>query len=74
MLGGTTTLIGTSTNLVVSGLQEAKYGTSVSPVNYSFIVTPVDEPSLCRAEWGLQGKIRGLAAPGPRGCVRLLAS
>jgi hypothetical protein len=30
VLGGTTTLIGTSTNLVVSGLQEAKYGTTVS--------------------------------------------
>lgn len=37
VLGGTTTLIGTSTNLVVSGLQEAKYGTKVSPVIHELI-------------------------------------
>lgn len=28
VLGGTATLIGTSTNLVVSGLQQEKYGTT----------------------------------------------
>lgn len=45
VLGGTTTLIGTSTNLVVSGLQEAKYG-SKNPENVFgfFTITPWGVP------------------------------
>jgi di/tricarboxylate transporter len=41
VLGGTCTLIGTSTNLVVAGLQEAKYGTK-NPENVFgfFTITP----------------------------------
>lgn len=41
VLGGTCTLIGTSTNLVVAGLQEAKYGTKNPENVFSFFtITP----------------------------------
>jgi di/tricarboxylate transporter len=44
VLGGTVTLIGTSTNLVVSGLQEEKYGaTDPSKVFSFFTITPYGE-------------------------------
>jgi di/tricarboxylate transporter len=44
VLGGTMTLIGTSTNLVVSGLQEEKYGTTDrSKVFGFFTITPYGE-------------------------------
>lgn len=50
VLGGTCTLIGTSTNLVISGLQEAKYGTK-NPENVFgfFTITPWGVPY---AIWG----------------------
>jgi hypothetical protein len=44
VLGGTVTLIGTSTNLVVSGLQQEKYGdTDPSKVFSFFTITPYGE-------------------------------
>jgi di/tricarboxylate transporter len=50
VLGGTVTLIGTSTNLVVSGLQQEKYGTSdPSKVFEFFTITPYGVPY---AVWG----------------------
>eukprot|EP00878_Enallax_costatus_P023684 GHUV01025215.1.p2 GENE.GHUV01025215.1~~GHUV01025215.1.p2 ORF type:complete len:328 (+),score=77.33 GHUV01025215.1:790-1773(+) len=51
VLGGTVTLIGTSTNLVVSGLQEKKYGDSdPSKVFQFFTITPYGIPY---AVWGM---------------------
>jgi hypothetical protein len=50
LLGGTCTLIGTSTNLVVSGLQEARYGaTNPEYVFGFFTITPWGIPY---AVWG----------------------
>lgn len=50
VLGGTVTLIGTSTNLVVSGLQEEKYGTSNPEHVFGFFtITPYGVPY---AIWG----------------------
>jgi len=65
VLGGTVTLIGTSTNLVVSGLQEEKYGTSNPEHVFGFFtITPYGVPyaiwgkvllcvAFCSAESGL---------------------
>lgn len=51
VLGGTTTLIGTSTNLVISGLQEAKYGTQNPEYVFGFFtITPWGVPY---AIWGM---------------------
>ncbi|WIA31323.1 hypothetical protein OEZ86_002225 [Tetradesmus obliquus] len=51
VLGGTVTLIGTSTNLVVSGLQQEKYGTTdPSKVFQFFTITPYGLPY---AIWGM---------------------
>jgi di/tricarboxylate transporter len=45
VLGGTCTLIGTSTNLVVSGLQEAKYGSKNPEYVFGFFtITPWGVP------------------------------
>jgi hypothetical protein len=50
LLGGTCTLIGTSTNLVVSGLQEARYGANNPEYVFGFFsITPWGIPY---AVWG----------------------
>lgn len=52
VLGGTATLIGTSTNLVVSGLQEKKYGTTdPSKVFQFFTITPYGVPYAVWGKW-----------------------
>jgi hypothetical protein len=58
VFGGTCTLIGTSTNLVISGLQEAKYGTK-NPENVFgfFTITPWGVPY---AIWGEYPDVSGL--------------
>jgi Na+/H+ antiporter NhaD/arsenite permease-like protein len=52
VLGGTCTLIGTSTNLVIAGLQQEKYGTT-NPENVFgfFTITPWGIPYAVWGAW-----------------------
>jgi di/tricarboxylate transporter len=61
VLGGTCTVIGTSTNLVISGLQEARYGTK-NPENVFgfFTITPWGVPY---AIWGEYQSFVEVAGP-----------
>jgi di/tricarboxylate transporter len=58
ILGGTMTLIGTSTNLVIAGLQAQRYAGTADAVFSFFDITPYGEAQMC---W--------TAVPAQKGCL-----